>query len=238
MDARFLDVLHDAGDDDLLAIAERVDVALDRIAQILVDQHRAVARDLHRGGDVVVELLFAVDDLHRPAAQHVAGAHQHRVADAVGDVHRLVAAAGDAVGGLLEAQLGDHGGEPLAVLGQVDRIGRSAQDRDARILQRLRELQRRLAAELHDHADQLARLLLDAQDLQHVLGGQRLEVEAVRSIVVGRDGLGVAVDHDGLEPGLGQRETGVDAAVVELDALADAVGTAAQDHDLALVGGP
>jgi hypothetical protein len=63
---------------DLLAIAQRVDVAFDGIAQILVDQHRAVARHLHGGGDVVVELLKAVDDLHRAATQHIAGTHQHR----------------------------------------------------------------------------------------------------------------------------------------------------------------
>jgi hypothetical protein len=42
-----------------------------------------------------------------------------------------------------------------------------------------RELQRRLAAELHDDAQQLALALFDTRDLDHVLGGQRLEVKAV-----------------------------------------------------------
>jgi hypothetical protein len=79
--------------------------------------------------------------------------------------------------------------------------------------------------------------LLDAHDLQHVLQGQRLEVEAVRGVVVGGDGFRVAVDHDGLVPVLAQRQRRVHAAVVELDALADAVGTAAQHHDLLAVGG-
>ena len=36
---------------------------------------------------------------------------------------------------------------------------------------------------------QLARRLLDAQDLEHVLGRQRLEIEPVRGVVVGRHGL-------------------------------------------------
>ena len=71
-------------------------------------------------------------------------------------------------------------------------------------------------------------------DLQHVLKGQRLEVEAICGVVVGGDGLGVAVDHDGLEPVLAQRQRRVHAAVVELDALADAVRPAAQHHDLLL----
>jgi hypothetical protein len=39
-----------------LAVGDRVDVDLDRVAQILVDQHRAVAGDLDRGVDVIVEL--------------------------------------------------------------------------------------------------------------------------------------------------------------------------------------
>ena len=78
--------------------------------------------------------------------------------------------------------------------------------------------------------------LLDLDQLEHVLGGQRLEVEAVGGVVVGRDGLRVAVDHDRLEADLAQREGGVAAAVVELDALADAVRPAAQDDGLLPVG--
>ena len=48
--------------------------------------------------------------------------------------------------------------EPLAVLGQVDGVGRGAEDRHAGLLQRLGQLQRRLAAELHDHARAARRL--------------------------------------------------------------------------------
>ena len=71
-----------------------------------------------------------------------------------------------------------------------------------------------------------------SQDFEHVLGGQRLEIEPVGGVVVGRDGLRVAVDHDGLVARLAQREAGVAAAIVELDALADAVRPAAEDDDL------
>ena len=71
------------------------------------------------------------------------------------------------------------------------------------------------------------------QHLEHVLERQRLEVQPVGGVVVGRHGLRVAVDHDGLVAVLAQRERGVNAAVVELDALPDAVGTAAEDRDLA-----
>jgi hypothetical protein len=100
-------------------------------------------------------------------------------------------------------------------------------------LQVERQLQRRLAAVLHDDADRL--FLVD--DLQHVFQRHRLEVEAVAGVVVGRHGLRVAVDHDGLVAVLAHRQRRMHAAVVELDALADAVRTAAQHHDLLLAGG-
>ena len=236
MDARFLDMLHHARDPHLGAVAQGIDIAFDRIAQILVDQDGAVPADVDGGGNVAVELRFAVDDLHRAAAEHVGRAQQHRVADPGGDRRSLVAAAGDAVVGLLELQLADQLGKALAVFGKVNRVGRGAEDRDPGILQRLRELERGLPAELDDHAEQFALRLLDAQDLQHVLVGQRLEIQPVGGVVIGRDGLGVAVDHDGLEALFGKCEAGVDAAIVELDPLPDAVGAAAEDDDLLAVG--
>ena len=74
-----------------------------------------------------------------------------------------------------------------------------------------------------------------ADDLEHVLGGQRLEIEPVGGVVVGRDGLRIAVDHDRFVAGVGEREAGVAAAIVELDALADAVRAAAEDDHLLAV---
>src|SRR5690606_40522311 len=44
MDAGLLDVLHDAADDDLAAVADRVDVDLDREVEEAVEQHGALVR--------------------------------------------------------------------------------------------------------------------------------------------------------------------------------------------------
>ncbi len=57
------------------------------------------------------------------------------------------------------------------------------------------EVERRLAAELHDDAPAFFLLV----DVEHVFERERLEVEFVARVVVGRNGLGVRVDHDGLE---------------------------------------
>ena len=71
-------------------------------------------------------------------------------------------------------------------------------------------------------------------DGEHVFEGERLEVEAVAGVVIGGDGFGIAVDHDGLEAVFTEGEGGVATAIVELDALPDAVGTAAENNDLAV----
>ena len=226
--AGLLDVLHDPADHDALAVADRVDVDLDRVVQEAVEQHRAVVADLDRLAHVALELALLVHDLHRAAAQHVARAHDQRVADLLGGRDRGGLGARRAVRRLPEAEPVQHLLEALAVLGHVDRVGRGADDRHAVALEVARELERRLAAELHDDAPRL----LDVHDLEHVLERQRLEVQAVGGVVVGRDRLRVAVDHDGLEPVLAQRERRVHAAVVELDALPDAVRPAAQHHHL------
>ena len=96
-----------------------------------------------------------------------------------------------------------------------------------------RQVQGGLAAELEDQAQGLFR----GHDVEHVFFGEGLEIELVAGVVVRGHGFGVGVDHDGLHPDLLQGEGGLAAAVVELDALADAVGAAAQDHDL-VAGGP
>ena len=123
--------------------------------------------------------------------------------------------------------------ETLAILGEVDRVGRGAENRDIGRFQRLGEVERRLPAKLHDNAQDRAAPLFDAHDLHHVLGGQRFEIEPVRGVVIGRDGFRIAVDHDRLDAGFPQRVGGMDAAIIELDALADPVWSAAEDDDLA-----
>ncbi len=169
-----------------------------------------------------------MDDFHGAAAQHVGRAHHQRVAHFLRRGQGLLLRAGGGVGRLAQVQLLHQLLEALAVFGQVDRIRAGADDRRPRLFQRLRQLQRRLAAELHDHALGL----FEVDDFHHVLEGQRLEIQAIRGVVIGRHGLRIAVDHDGFVTILAQRHRRVDAAVVELDALADAVRPAAQHDDL------
>ncbi len=232
MHAGLLDVLHHAADEGGLAVRDAVDVALDGVVEEAVQQHRGVVRDLDRFAHVALQVALLVHDLHRAPAQHVGGTHHQRVADFGGQGERLGLGARGAVGRLAQVELLQQLLEALAVFGRVDHVGRGADDGHAVGLQVERELERGLAAVLHDHADGL----FQRDDFEHVFQGQRLEVQAVRGVVVGRDGLRVAVDHDGLVAVFAQRQRRVHTAVVEFDALADAVRAAAEDHDLLAVG--
>ena len=190
------------------AVGETVDVDLDRVGQVAVDEQRALVGDDELGrtverrrqaSHVAVDLGAVVHDLHGAAAEHVRRTDNDGVTDGVGDGARFAGRAGDAAVGLLQPELLDQLLEPVAILGEIDGVGRGAEDGHAGVFQRGGELQRRLAAELHDDALQRALRLLLGNDLQHVLGGERLEVEPVRGVVVGRHRLRIAVDHDGFD---------------------------------------
>ena len=98
-----------------------------------------------------------VHDLHGAAAEHVAGADHHRIADALGDRLGFLGRAGDAVLRLAQAEPVQQVLEAFAVLGDVDRVGAGAEDGNLLARQRLRQFQRRLPAVLHDAAEHACR---------------------------------------------------------------------------------
>ena len=93
-----------------------------------------------------------MDDRHRPPAQHIRWAHDQRQPEIGGDEARLLDRIGDAVLGLLQAELVEEALETIAVFRKVDRVDRGPEDRRARLFDRVGEFQRRLAAKLDDDA--------------------------------------------------------------------------------------
>ena len=101
-----------------------------------------------------------------------------------------------------EYPAGEQRAKALAVLGQVNSVGARCPGSARRARQRHGQVKRRLSTQLHDNAERLFAL----KDVHHMLKCQRLEVQAVGCIVVGRDCLRVAVDHDRLVARLTQRK--------------------------------
>ena len=103
-----------------------------------------------RRRDRAVEAIDVVDDLHRPAAEHVARPHERRVPDPLDDLTRLCHRGCRATGRLGYLEPGAQGRPPLAVLRRVDRRRSRAEHERGR--EPARELERRLAAEPDDHS--------------------------------------------------------------------------------------
>ena len=224
-------MLQNAADVDLFAITQGVDIGLDRALQEAVQIHRVVGANARSLGHVIAQMLGIVGDHHAATAEHVARTHQQRVADVRGHGLGLLKRGGLARRRVHDAQLVEQGGKTLAILGKIDGVGLGTHDVHAALLEHARQLKRGLAAKRHH--DAIGALNVD--NVHDVLVGERLKVQAVGRVIVGRDGLGIAVDHDGLEAAGRQRVARVHAAVIELDTLANAVGAGAQDHRLGLV---
>ena len=132
-----------------------VDVDLDRVREVAVEEQRVLAehgvdlpglvvriarldvrRDQARQGaeEVVLELRLVADDRHGAAAEHVGRAHDEGQAEVGGDEPALLDRIGDAVLRLLQAELVEEALEAVAVLGEVDGVGRGAEDRHVRLL--------------------------------------------------------------------------------------------------------
>ena len=133
-----------------VGVGHRVDVELERVLEEPIDEHRPVVRDVDGAGHVAIERAGVEHDRHAAAAEHVRRPDDHRIADALGHLARFLARHRGAARRLRDAEVPQQLREPLAVFGQVDRVGRRAEDLHARLLQRQRQLERRLAAELHD----------------------------------------------------------------------------------------
>ena len=161
MHSCLLDVPHDGGDVHLFAVAKRVHVELDRVLDEPI--HENLAR---HGRHRRLELIGVVTDAHRPAPEHVRGPDEHGVADLLDREERPGEIGDDRPRWAADAELLGEKSEALAVLGEVDGLVRRAEDAVATLLDRAGEAERRLSAELRDHADRL----LTIADGEHFLG--------------------------------------------------------------------
>ena len=66
MDARLLDVLHDAADHNIGAVAQGVDIRLEGILQKAIDQDGVLGRGRYRPAEVASQRSLVIDDLHGP----------------------------------------------------------------------------------------------------------------------------------------------------------------------------
>src|SRR5665213_3611009 len=160
-----------------------------------------------------------VANFHRAAAEHITWSHQHRITYALGHANRIFRFERGSIRRAFYLQPVYQFAESLAVFSDIDHVRRRAEDGHAGGFELLCKLERRLSTEGDDHAIGLFKI----KDVHHILEGERLEIKLIAGIVIGRDGFGIAVNHDSLESLLFERERGVDTAIIEFDSLPDAV---------------
>ena len=90
VDAGLFNVLHDAGDEDIFRVAERVDVDLDGVLKEVIDQNRPLLRVFNRLAHVARDGVGVVGNDHGPSAEHVAGTNQNGIADSFANGQRLL----------------------------------------------------------------------------------------------------------------------------------------------------
>ena len=230
MDARPLDVLEEARDQHPFAVRDGVDVDLDAL-EIAVDADRAIGIDDGGRRELAGEVRRRVAEIDGQAADHEGRPDDDRVADPLGERQRLLHRVRHPAFRLRDAEPVEERREAGPFLGLVDRLEVAAEQRDAAGGQRRGEVERRLAAVRDDRREEVAAIgALGVDDVAHALGVERLEIEPGRGVEVGRDRLGVGVDHDRAPAGAAERAGRLDRAVVELDPLPDADRPRADDE--------
>jgi len=175
------------------------------------------------------QLIGGVDDRHGASAQDIGRAHEHRIANHLRHLQSFRHRARRAVVRHGNPDLLHERSEALPILREIHGVGRCTQNRHAGLNQPPDQLERRLAPKLDD--DTL--WLFEIDDVQNVLQRQRLKVQAIAGVIVCGDRLGIAVGHDRLIAQATKGERRLRTAIVELDPLADTIGTATQHQDLA-----
>ena len=214
VNARALDMLHNTGDNEVLAVADCVYLYL-RTHHVLVYKNGVFK--LGRGDDVHVlrNVALAVRDYHVLPAENVARAQQHGVAEVCRRFERLLGCEHGFSLGARNAALFKQLVEQLPVLRRVYVRSLRAENAHAKLGQVLCKLYSGLPAELNDAPVGL----FGCDKRLYVLARERVEVKAVARVEVGGYGFGVVVADNGFAALLLKRPHAVNRAVVELDAL-------------------
>src|SRR3989344_6684203 len=74
--------------------------------------------------------------------------------------------------------------------------------------------------------------IFELDDIEHALKREFVEVEAIRHVVIGRDGLGIGIDHDRAATLCTQRFERLYARPVEFNGATDCIGSGAKNGNL------
>ena len=133
MHTRLFNVFHDAGDDDIGSISDRIDINLGGILQKSVNQHRLPLGNGKSLCDVSFELRRVIADFHSATTENEARSHQRWKTDFGTDLSGLFHGSSDAVGRLFQVQSLQELLKLFAILRSLNGVHTGSDDRDAGI---------------------------------------------------------------------------------------------------------
>ena len=230
MDARALDMLHDAGDEDVRSVGNGVHFEFGA-HEIFIAQNGVFYSLRQNDVHVAADVLFRKRDRHVLSADDVRGAKEHGIFQLFRGFERLLLSHdGDRLGTgdgiLFEERL-----ETLPILRHIHAVRGRAENADSVFCEIRAEIDRRLPAEGDDDAVGL----FHVDDVLHVFRGQGFEIQPVRRVEVGGNRFGIVVDDDDLVTEFFERPYAMDGGIVELNALTDTNGSRADDDDAFLL---
>ena len=214
MNARALNVLHNTGDKNVCSVGYYVDLKLGS-HHILIDKHRIFNAARKYTVHIGFNLNVIVDDTHILSAYNVRGTKQYGVSYGICRCYRFSEIHYARSDGTLDIESFKQSVKLFTVLCGVYTLSGRTKYSDTVIVEELRQLYSCLSAKRNDDAYRL----LDLKDIHNVLGGERLKIQPVRGIIVGRNGFGVVVDYNNVIAKLLKRPYAVNGRIVKLDSL-------------------
>ena len=226
-----LDMFHNRRNKCMIAVADRICLTLGCMAQETVDQDRAIRCHTFCCFHIDSQIFRIVYHFHATSAQYIGRTNHNRITDLFCNRKCLIHIHCHTCFRHRNTQFVHHRTEQISVFCHIDDFRRSTKDLHPVFFQICRQIQRCLATELCDHTKRLFLLI----NRQYIFQCQRLKIQFIGSIIVGRYGFRVTVYDDRLKTCFFQSHRRMYTAIVKFDTLTDTVRTAAEDHDLILV---
>ena len=230
MDARPLDVFHDAGDQDIRSVTDSINFNF-ASHHVLVNKDGMILRIAVDVADIGINILVGNCNPHPGTAQHIGRADKNRIAQTVCHNLGFVCRKDSLPLRSCDAAPLQHLVKTFPVLCGIDIVRIRSENPDAHLHERARQLDRRLAAELDDRTVRF----LQPDNVLNILRCQRFKIELVSNIEVRRYRFRVVVDDDRLEAGFLEGPGTVDRAEIKLDSLSDPDRPGTQHQNLLLI---
>src|SRR5262249_15574834 len=112
-------MLHDARDQNILAVAKRVNIHLGSVFEKAIYEDGSFHREAHGFLHVTANGFFVIRDYHRASAQHIAGTHQYRKTELQSYLAGFLDAGGGSVCRRRDSEIVKQFAKQLAILGEI-----------------------------------------------------------------------------------------------------------------------